>query len=50
MVSAPRVCIAAISNHFLCPHSAAQQAALARVTLVGGIVDVDDEDELIQLK
>ncbi|CAM9379605.1 unnamed protein product [Pylaiella littoralis] len=26
------------------------QAALARVTLVGGIVDVDDDDELIQLK
>lgn len=27
-----------------------QQAALARVTLVGGIVDVADDDELIQLK
>lgn len=27
-----------------------QQAALARVTLVGDIVDVDDDDELIQLK
>lgn len=26
------------------------QAALARVTLVGSIVDVDDDDELIQLK
>ncbi|CAM9789506.1 unnamed protein product [Ectocarpus sp. 12 AP-2014] len=26
------------------------QAALARVTLVGAIVDVDDDDELIQLK
>lgn len=33
----------------LCP-VLMQQAALSRVTLVGDIVDVDDDDELIQLK